>query len=543
MPYRLVRTVDKVHPATPSFRGSAEVALREPPVAITKPIKSLSRFLPAVAHDATLPVADFLIELRTRQLVAEKDLHKFLNALFDAGRYGEIVRICIVDKLSIDQVVAFNMLRLFRVSHVSGLDDSWVQCALLAPEGHFLKPALCNSVIDCLVRVEDVARVSSVLGEIDDQAFEALTFATIKGACNLFVKRGRLDLLRAVVSRQPKGSADRDLYFMDTEVIAGVRPADDLNDWRKILTAVQQNYAWINEDDKRLFDSIIATPLLSAVNDNDRDFLDIRHDVARLEKLKDIFRNAIKNREPLSLIRLGDGESYAFPNPPGGWQGMDSELFTSDRRRREEIWWGRHIDDLSAARIQRSVHEAISNATVLGVPSVHRIIRDLGKSGKPIFKSPSLRGIGAVLHGISQMATAERIFTEERCHQVLFDRAFLAELSGLARKVIVVSCWTEDELGLNLNPDTEYVKISPHNKVKHLVIGQEADRDLVSEYATIADSVEERAERGVLVLVAAGIIGKIFIERARARGAVALDVGAVVDYFAGHKTRSIADMV
>jgi hypothetical protein len=44
-------------------------------------------------------------------------------------------------------------------------------------------------------------------------------------------------------------------------------------------------------------------------------------------------------------------------------------------------------------------------------------------------------------------------------------------------------------------------------------------------------------------LVGAGIVGKIFAHEAKMCGAVALDVGSLLDYMMERKTRTIADLI
>jgi hypothetical protein len=48
--------------------------------------------------------------------------------------------------------------------------------------------------------------------------------------------------------------------------------------------------------------------------------------------------------------------------------------------------------------------------------------------------------------------------------------------------------------------------------------------------------------RNRLVLVGAGLLGKLLVTEARARGGVALDVGSIFDHWLGLKTRSYLDL-
>jgi hypothetical protein len=68
-------------------------------------------------------------------------------------------------------------------------------------------------------------------------------------------------------------------------------------------------------------------------------------------------------------------------------------------------------------------------------------------------------------------------------------------------------------------------------------------RPLFETYTETIENIRALSAPGVLCLVGGGLIGKIFIDAAKQEGAVALDVGSVMDYFAGRATRNIADMM
>ena len=64
--------------------------------------------------------------------------------------------------------------------------------------------------------------------------------------------------------------------------------------------------------------------------------------------------------------------------------------------------------------------------------------------------------------------------------------------------------------------------------------------DLLDRFYSEIDS---KVQKGDLVLVAGGFIGKLLIARAQAKGAIALDIGAAVDYWLGFKTRNVTDFI
>ena len=48
--------------------------------------------------------------------------------------------------------------------------------------------------------------------------------------------------------------------------------------------------------------------------------------------------------------------------------------------------------------------------------------------------------------------------------------------------------------------------------------------------------------RNRLVLVGAGLLGKLLVSEARARGGIALDIGSIFDHWLGFRTRSYLDL-
>jgi hypothetical protein len=46
-------------------------------------------------------------------------------------------------------------------------------------------------------------------------------------------------------------------------------------------------------------------------------------------------------------------------------------------------------------------------------------------------------------------------------------------------------------------------------------------------------------EPGAIVLIAAGVCGKVYAHRAKTAGCIGLDVGAIADYFMGIQTRAV----
>ena len=135
--------------------------------------------------------------------------------------------------------------------------------------------------------------------------------------------------------------------------------------------------------------------------------------------------------------------------------------------------------------------------------------------------------LGAV--GVS-IPLEQKIFTEERCHRVreALDEPFVLELASQAELVVLVSRWPEIQ---GKFPTKSSLIVVPSKK-----------RVLYQCYPEIAERVCAISGPGTFVVIGAGVPAKIIADRARQSGAVALDVGSLMDYMIGQKTRTIADL-
>ena len=131
----------------------------------------------------------------------------------------------------------------------------------------------------------------------------------------------------------------------------------------------------------------------------------------------------------------------------------------------------------------------------------------------------------------SHIPTAETVFTEERCHRIIgaIDEPFLLELAAKARSLVLVS--SRREIQLKFPVKQTYLPVP------------DCGPQLFKTYTDVVQSIFELSGPGTLVLIGAGLPAKIMADAARQVGAVALDVGSLMDYMVGLKTRTIADLV
>ncbi len=305
-----------------------------------------------------------------------------------------------------------------------------------------------------------------------------------------------------------------------------------------MLRYLGHNYDAVDAADGLNFDEFVLKPL-SDLPEGERNLMDMRFAPDQRQSLVETIRTHLADQRPLSLLRLGDGEAYAYAAPSMG--GIDPDLFRADNETRERHWWGAAPSPDIRNDIVRRVRKAVDRCDILGLPSLYRIVRDLPGPGQRFGSGRSQRGLAVVLSACgSEISLDGKIVTEERCHQVSLSPAVLAELASAAKAVLVVSCWPADQLRLPFAP-LEYITVPPAQKLKRL--DEAGKQRLFEAYPHILPQIRAAAAPGTLVLVGAGIIGKFLAGEARESGAVAIDVGSMLDYMAGSKTRSVADLI
>lgn len=257
-------------------------------------------------------------------------------------------------------------------------------------------------------------------------------------------------------------------------------------------------------------------------------YMDIRTDAGQAEELRRVILGAIEAKKPFSLVRLGDGEAYLFNS--------DGLPFTDDDRSfRERHWWGVNLEAGQRKALILRSREAVAEADIVGVPSIHRFFRDFSELSSNLLASTANRGIVTSVLGAREVLSANALLTEDRANHIVFTRDCLRRYIQAAERVIFVSSVRTSrvmEISGDLD-DVHVIEIPTHAKTR--------DNHLYADHPDVLPLVmhdlEERlrgmVRPGDLVLVGAGIAGKSFIGIAKKQGAVALDVGGMIEVFFG----------
>ena len=252
-------------------------------------------------------------------------------------------------------------------------------------------------------------------------------------------------------------------------------------------------------------------------------------------------RNRIIGGIPTSMIRLGDGEGVLLGSlhPSND----DSKI---DIRKFQRLWWGEEIlDDSDLQVLVADLYQAIMGADMVGVPGWNRIIRDLHSfRGRP--RNEGGRGILHTHNAIRKVAqqhtkslTSKWITSAHLPMDLNYWNLFDYIFKGLKSCTIISShsglpAILSERFGFEevqvIRLPGEYKYLSDREKKNYRP-------PFPLRHKEILQSLDGKT--GGLFLVAAGILGKMYCQRIKEMGGIALDIGALVDYWHGRKTRSM----
>jgi hypothetical protein len=249
--------------------------------------------------------------------------------------------------------------------------------------------------------------------------------------------------------------------------------------------------------------------------------MNIRYDANQSVHLIQLIDQALINRTPFALMRLSDGEGYIFSD--------SGNFYTDDCVLAQELhWWGINLSDAERTSLRRKLQSAIQEADVVGIPCIYRFIRDIGFHQASMLDNRTVRGLLEVLHHVPKATSRRVLFTDEKCNAFLFDSVdAIQQIGKHAKSVIFVGSLRANILQTLFPPNfiRKIISLTTHFR-------NQGDPDFVCDGPPLARSYNEalvsirnNVQPGDLVLVSAGVVGKLLIAEAKRAGAVALDVG------------------
>ena len=252
-------------------------------------------------------------------------------------------------------------------------------------------------------------------------------------------------------------------------------------------------------------------------------------------------RARLRDRAPISFIRVGDGEANAL-----AYAAEFARHFEKDAAEREAVWWGRALAEQKRAILAAGVLDAMRDADVLGVPTLERIMRDV-KLERREYLGPTRagRGVRTVLRALAKGGALRNgsgaLWTSAHLQHDLEKWGLYGELFDGLNDIVAVSCHAglPDVLRTRFGARIEKNIVVPPRHASLASFGRtQMGPKILPEVMdeTIAQLDGDLA--GKMVIVGAGYAGKVIVREAKKRGAVALDLGSVLDYWIGAATRS-----
>ncbi|MBO0905779.1 hypothetical protein [Jiella sonneratiae] len=260
-------------------------------------------------------------------------------------------------------------------------------------------------------------------------------------------------------------------------------------------------------------------------------YLPIKEVTARIQ-------NAVQNSTPFAMIRFGDGE--------GTWLHRStrdevrySALYERNRQEFWNVWFG-----ADQASEQDGFYTALADlrhlartADIIGAPSINWIRHE--------YEIASLRGVPGTLNALRcalEVKSRQTALYSESLHYQLESSGFLRELLKSQTRIGVMSChpaivdFMKTEFGLK---DVYYYPIPGEPSRRHLhgdatITGRHFPEYFRKNMSLIT---QNDRQRGQIVLVGGGILGKLYALRLKQAGAIALDIGSLADKWMGKKTR------
>jgi len=250
-------------------------------------------------------------------------------------------------------------------------------------------------------------------------------------------------------------------------------------------------------------------------------------------------RARLRDKVPTSLVRAGDAEANAFVYEP-----EIARYAASDTAEREFVWWGRTVDEATRAKLAAQVRDAMLDADYLGIPTLEWVLRDVKMERREFLGTRGGRGVRTALHALDKggvLADARAMIVSAHVPFDLDEWDLYPDLFEGLNDVVAVSCHAglPDAFHKRFNATIAQNIVVPPRHASLASFGMsEMGPKILPEVLDEVIAQLPADLRGRMVIVGAGYAGKAIIHEAKRRGAVALDLGSVLDYWIGASTRS-----
>lgn len=237
------------------------------------------------------------------------------------------------------------------------------------------------------------------------------------------------------------------------------------------------------------------------------------------EELLSTLKSHLQNKQPLSIIRYGDGEAITL----NGFKDTESYKMVLKR----QLGFCPTIEE--AEEIRENLIDAYEHCDILGLS-----LTDKAKGNEKDYWSRSRE---ILQENVSKDILDKKDLVSIDCHSHFLDKGYYKDLMTNLKVVNYISCRNLDEeikKAFNVKQVNSYI-IAPEAK---FTSGYNGTRHYPDQFVHIRKWMERAVPcEGNLCLVGAGFIGKIYNNWFRDLGGVSMDIGSIFDSWAGKATR------
>ena len=240
-------------------------------------------------------------------------------------------------------------------------------------------------------------------------------------------------------------------------------------------------------------------------------------------------RNRITNGEATSFTRLGDGEG-AF------MRGFRIDADVRDLAVHESIqrqWWNTSLLEDRKTALVHQFRSSLSQADIIGLPPKWRMNQPFrGNDGETM-----LTNLLQTFQDVEEVCQIEQVtLTSAHANTDLQKWNLWRLVFNATDRVGFISCHDiEGVLRENFSLETSQKIIVPGEYKFQEMFGDGRGLSLIDRHDDVMESI--RVDPGEVWLISAGFLGKLYAARVRQLGGIALDIGALSDYWVGHVTR------
>ena len=244
-------------------------------------------------------------------------------------------------------------------------------------------------------------------------------------------------------------------------------------------------------------------------------------DPAYLDRLVERIREARRERRGFSMIRLGDGEGLFLCGRRPDLGGAIANGAEIEARLAAQ---GHRLNDPEHRDLRHQLAEAVARADWVGIPDLPQCLNG------PVDLVSVASGLALLLQEEQRRALMPRLAVGGwHAHNFLLQAGCYGRDPFDRVNVLIAPSLPANLRG---DPDLLWLPIPGEAGLRPDAFGAESHYPRV--YQKTLAAIDHLIQPGDLVLVGAGILGKIYCDAIRRRDGIAVDVGSVIDLCSGH---------